>query len=131
MSKKSISKILLVEDEPSLRRLYYIKLIRVGYKVETAEDGRDALKKVKKFKPELILLDIILPKVDGFAVLKELKKNSRLKKIPVILLTNLGQDEDMEKGQKLGAIAYLVKTQFTPSEIVKEMEKAFKENKKK
>ena len=123
MSQTKIEKVLVVEDERSLMRLYTTKLQMSGYTVESAEDGEEALKKVATFMPDLILLDIIIPKIDGFAVLEALKESKKTANIPVILLTNLGQDEDVEKGKKLGAKNYLIKSQFTPSEIVAKMEK--------
>lgn len=124
MPTKKIKKILLVEDDRSLGRLYYTKLQKIGYTVRHVTDGKMCLDVVSEFKPDIILLDIIIPKIDGFSVLRRLKKDVLTQNIPVILLTNLGQDEDVEKGKKLGARDYLVKAQFTPSEIVERMEGA-------
>ena len=124
--RKSAKKILLVEDDPSLLKLYQIKLTMSGYKVVSALNGQECLQKVGKCKPDIILLDIILPKIDGFTVLRALKSKPQTKKIPVILLTNLGQDEDLEKGKKLGAAGYWIKSNFTPSEITKKVEEVLK-----
>ena len=110
--------ILLVEDDKFLRELLVRKLEAVGFKISTAVDGRDALKKVKEELPELVLLDLVLPGVDGFDILKEIKEDSSTSKIPVIILSNLGQREEVERGLKLGANDYLIKAHFTPDEII-------------
>lgn len=115
-------KIFLVEDDRSLSKLYQIKLKTSGYLVETAQNGQECLDRINKIQPDLILLDVILPKIDGFTVLKKIKQNPKLKKIPIFLLTNLGQDEDIKKGKSLGVEGYLIKAQFTPAEIVKKIE---------
>ena len=119
-------KILLVEDDRSLARMYTTKLEKSGYTVQTVVGGKDCIDVVAVFKPDVILLDIIIPQMDGFAVLQSLKSNPAMKNVVVILLTNLGQDEDIEKGKSLGAHDYLVKSQFTPAEIVARMEAALK-----
>ena len=119
-------KILLVEDDRSLARMYTTKLEKSGYTVQTVVGGKDCIDVVAVFKPDVILLDIIIPQMDGFAVLQSLKSNPAMKNVVVILLTNLGQDEDIEKEKSLGAHDYLVKSQFTPAEIVARMEAALK-----
>jgi len=110
--------ILLVEDDKFLRELLVRKLETVGFKISTAVDGNEALKKVKEELPELVLLDLVLPGVDGFDILKEIKEDSATSKIPVIILSNLGQREEVERGLKLGADDYLIKAHFTPDEII-------------
>ena len=89
-----------------------------GFVVDVAENGELGLKEVQKRQPDLVLLDILLPKMDGFTVLQHMKEDAELKNIPVILLTNLGQKDDVEKGLKLGAADYLIKAHFKPSETV-------------
>ncbi len=123
-------KILLVEDEESLAQMYSTKFTSEGYEVDIANDGYTGLQLAQKNKPDLILLDIILPQMDGFMVLKELKQSAKTKKIPVIMLTNLGQNEDIKRGKDLGADDYLVKASLTPSELVDKVKKFFKSNKK-
>jgi len=115
------SNILLIEDEEVLANMYETKFKNEGFRIRKALDGEAGLKMVAEEKPELILLDIIMPKLDGFSVLKRLKANEATKDIPVVLLTNLGQNEDVDKGQKLGAVGYLVKANLTPSEVVKKV----------
>ena len=110
--------ILLIEDDKFLRELLVRKLETVGFKISTAVDGNEALKKVKEELPELVLLDLVLPGVDGFDILKEIKEDSATSKIPVIILSNLGQREEVERGLKLGADDYLIKAHFTPDEII-------------
>lgn len=111
-------KILIIEDDKFLRELIAKKILKEGYEVFEAGDGVEGLAKIKEVKPDLILLDLILPVVDGFEVLSQLKKHPDLNSIPVIILSNLGQKEDVEKGLKLGAAGYLIKAHFELDEIV-------------
>ncbi|MDD5145412.1 MAG: response regulator [Candidatus Pacebacteria bacterium] len=113
--------ILIVEDDKFLRELISQKLIREGYKISDAVDGEIGLKKIKDEKPDLVLLDLILPGIDGFEVLSKTKEDPGLAKIPIIILSNLGQKEDVEKGLKLGAADYLIKAHFTPGEIIEKI----------
>ncbi|HLC99501.1 MAG TPA: response regulator [Patescibacteria group bacterium] len=110
--------ILLIEDDNFLSGMYETKLKLEGFNVLVAGDGAKGLEYATTKKPDIILLDIILPKMDGFTVLKHLSDSGDIKKIPVILMTNLGQKEDIEKGMSLGARDYLVKAHFMPSEVV-------------
>lgn len=113
--------ILLVEDDEFLAELYATKLNLEGFEVTLAVDGEKGLKAVKDQKPDLILLDIILPKMDGFEVLKTIKADKALKNIPIILLTNLSQKDEVKRGLDLGANDYLIKAHFMPSEVVKKI----------
>lgn len=110
-------RVLLIEDEVELVEMYQMKFQEEGYEVLVANNGLDGLEIAKKENPDCILLDIMLPTMDGFAVLKEIKESAKTKKIPVILLSNLGQDIDKEKGKALGAVDYLVKADFTPAQV--------------
>ena len=117
-TKKSI---LLVEDDEFLAELYATKLNLEGFEVSLAVDGEKGLKLAKEVEPDLVLLDIILPKMDGFEVLKGIKADSKIKNIPVILLTNLSQKDEVQKGLDLGATDYLIKAHFMPSEVVQKI----------
>lgn len=119
--KKYKTKIVLVEDDKMLADMYITKFSKEGLEVIRAEDGAEGLEMVKREKPDLVLLDIIMPKLDGFAVLKELKKDPATENTHVLLLTNLGQSEDVEKGQELGADDYFIKANHTPAEIVEKV----------
>ncbi len=113
--------ILLVEDDPMLTELYQTKLEMEGFRVTVVTDGEAGLKQAKKLKPDLILLDIMLPKLNGFAVLKQLKANKATAVIPVIVLTNLGgekADNDKKLSLSLGASQFLVKNFHLPDDIV-------------
>ena len=112
------SKILLVEDDPFLGGMYVTKLELEHFQVSLAVDGEAGIEQAKSFHPDLILLDILLPKKDGYTVLKELKQDPTTKDIPVILLTNLGQKQDVVKGLDAGAVDYLIKAHFMPSEVI-------------
>ncbi len=114
---EAAKKILIVEDDQFLLEMYSAKLKGAGFQIEIAKDGEEALDKAFEFKPDLILLDIVLPKMDGFEVLKRLKENPVLRKIRVIALTNLGQQGEVQKGTSLGADDYFIKAHFTPSEV--------------
>src|SRR3989344_679445 len=110
-------RILLVEDELEVLELYKLKLTLDGYDVLTAVNGQDGLKKALEEKQEMIFLDIKMPEMDGFEVLKRLRGEPKTKNIPVIILSNFDEQEMIEKGLTLGANEYLVKSQFTPDEI--------------
>ncbi len=118
--------ILIIEDDTFLSNIYKTKFDMEGFKISTSENGEVGLADVKKKKPDIILLDILLPKMDGFAVLEALKADAEVKNIPVILLTNLGQKDDVEKGLELGAVDYLIKAHFKPSEVVDKVKKVLK-----
>jgi len=111
-------KILVVEDDKFIRDLIGQKLLKEGYDIAEAVDGETGVEITKKEKPDLILLDLILPGMDGYKVLAELKSNPDTKEIPVIILSNLGQKDDIERGVKMGAVDYMIKAHFTPTEIV-------------
>lgn len=114
------TKVLIVEDDKFLSELISTKLDKEGFAIELAGDGESGVKKAEEFKPQIILLDIMLPGMDGFEVLEKLKSHSdeNLRTVPVIILSNFGQESKVEKGLQLGAVDYLVKANFTTGEIV-------------
>jgi len=118
--------ILIVEDDKFLRELIAQKLAKEGYNTLTAIDGEEGIKKIKEEKPDLVLLDLILPGIDGFEVLSRMKDDEDLAKIPVIILSNLGQREEVERGLKLGAVDYMIKAHFTPREIIDKVKEVLK-----
>jgi DNA-binding response OmpR family regulator len=105
-----MKKIVIIEDEPVLQKALSIQLLSDGVSVHAASDGVSGLDLVREKHPNLVLLDLVLPKMRGFEVLKEIKKDSKTKNIPVIVLSNLSSDEDKEKAIKLGAYDYFVKS---------------------
>ena len=111
-------KILIVEDDSMISSMYKIKLEQAGFEVFVADDGARGLEMAVEKKPDIILLDVILPQMDGFSLLQELKINKHFKDTPIIMLTNLGTSEDKEKGASYGASDYLVKANLTPADIV-------------
>ena len=117
------TKILLIEDEEMLANMYEVKFQNEGFEVVKALDGASGLEMSKSTNPDMVLLDVIMPKMDGFSVLKSMREDPATKDLPVMLLTNLGQDEDIEKGKELGVIGYLVKANVTPSEVVEAVKK--------
>ncbi len=128
MEDKKQVNILLVEDDAFLANIYKTKFEMEGFKVSVSENGEEGLKDAKKKKPDIILLDILLPKMDGYTVLHNLKQDAELKNVPVILLTNLGQKDDVEKGLEMGAADYLIKAHFKPSETVAKVRKVLNIN---
>jgi len=111
-------KILIIEDDEFLIRMYATKLELEGYKVLVASNGEKGLAVAIKEKPDLILLDLLLPKKSGVDVLKELRADEKAKGIPVIVLTNLSQKKDIDQCYKLGISEYLIKAHFVPSEVI-------------
>ena len=111
-------KILLIEDEQLMIELLEKKLIREGYQVVVAKDGVEGLEKVKKEAPNIILTDVVMPRMGGFEVMEELGKDETLKKIPVIVISNSGQPVELDRAKRLGAKDWLVKTEFDPQEVV-------------
>jgi len=118
--------ILIIEDDKFLRELVAQKLLKEDYDVVEAVDGEEGVRKIKEEKPDLVLLDLILPGIDGFEVLTRMGKDPEIASIPVIVLSNLGQKEDVERGLKLGAKDYLIKAHFTPGEIIEKIKKYLK-----
>jgi DNA-binding response OmpR family regulator len=121
-----VQKILIIEDDTSIIQQYKMKFEEAGYEVVEATTGISGIELAKSEHPDLILLDVIIPQNDGFAVLKNLKEDSSTKDIPIILLTNLAQEGDRKRGLKLGAKEYLVKANFTPSEVLHKTEEHLK-----
>jgi DNA-binding response OmpR family regulator len=121
--EKHSKKILVVEDDQLLLDLCCKKLQKEGFDVDIAIDGNTALEKIISNKPDLILLDLVLPGIDGFEILKKVREdsNDKIKKIPIIILSNLGQESDIEKGKKLGATDYFIKASVTTEEIVRKV----------
>ena len=113
-----MKKILIIEDEEILLNILKKKLIGERFEVLTALDGEEGLKTMKENKPDLILLDILMPKKTGFEVMEEMTKNPELKNIPIIIVSNSGQPVELERAKALGAKDCLVKTEFDPQEVV-------------
>ena len=113
--------ILLVEDDPFIVDIYNTKLKQAGFDVDIAQDGERAIDKLEEKKPDLVILDIVLPQVDGWEVLRRIKNNPDLKNLKVIVFSNLGQQEEIEKGIKLGSVKYLIKAHYTPSQVVEQI----------
>jgi len=130
MDKKNRYKILLVEDENSIRLAYAEYLRMEGFEVEEASDGEIALKKAFEYPFDLMLLDIMLPKIDGLEVLKRIRIDNKLKNKKVYLLTVLGKDKVITEAFKLGANGYFIKDKMTPEDIKKEILIALEENSK-
>lgn len=111
-------KILIIEDEEILLNLLQKKLTEHGYDVSLARDGEEGLKTLREEKPDLILLDVIMPKLGGFEVMEEIQKDEELKKIPVIIVSNSGQPVEIDRAKDLGVKDWLIKTEFGPQEVV-------------
>ena len=118
-----MNKILVVEDDKYLNSAYRVKLAKSGHEVQIATDGDEALRILNSFHPDVVLLDLVMPKRDGFSVLEEMKKNPALATIPVIIASNLGQKEDIGRGMKLGAIDYIIKSDTPIEDIIAKIQK--------
>ena len=122
-----MKKILLIEDEAALQKTFGDTLCSEGYQLVSATDGEVGLRLAKSETPDLIILDLILPKLNGLEVLKSLKEDQQTRGIPVIILTNLGDLENIEKALELGATTYLVKADHTLEEVIEKVKKALSE----
>lgn len=120
--RQSSPKILIVEDEPDLLEMYRLYFGQAGYEIIEATDGQIGVDLIKQKNPDLILLDILLPKIDGWQILKELKENPDTKKIPIIVFSNLAQADEIQKGLKLGADDYVIKSNSTPKELLERIQ---------
>ena len=116
-------KVLIIEDEDIMLNLLQKKLTNEGYEVFTAMDGEKGLEVMAKVNPELVLLDIVMPKLGGFEVMERMKKDPGLKEIPVIIVSNSGQPVEISKAQELGAKDWLIKTEFDPQEVIEKVVK--------
>jgi CheY-like chemotaxis protein len=116
-------KILIIEDEEILMNLLQRKLTQEGYEVSIARDGDEGLKSMKEVPPDLILLDILMPRMGGIEVMEAIQKDDGLKNIPVVIISNSGQPVEIDKAQRLGAKDWLIKTEFDPQEVVEKVKK--------
>ena len=128
ISKEGMKKILLVEDDPLIIDIYTTKLKESGFQTETASDGETALKKLKEENFDLLILDMVLPRLTGFELLKKIREDKGFKELKVLILSNLGQEADINLAKKLGVSKYLIKANFIPSEVVEEIKKILKNN---
>jgi len=119
-------KVLLVEDDPFIRDIYQVKFSQEGFEVIVVDNGIKALKKLEQIIPNIILLDIIMPYMDGLETLKNIKSNEDWKKIPIIMLTNISEKEKISESEKYGVSNYLIKSHFTPSEVVDKVKNLLK-----
>ena len=123
------ARLLLVEDDVTMVKMYQKKFLAEGYEVVTAYDGEEGLKKVKEVKPDLVILDVMMPKLDGLAVFKLMKAEPATKDIPVILLTNFDQKDAIYESFTLEAVEYLIKSDVTPAQVVQKVEELLKKKK--
>ncbi len=126
MDKKNV---LIVEDDNFVAEVYSTKLLEMGYEVRVAQNGEAGLAMLNEKKPDLMLLDIIMPVMGGIEMLTEMKKNEGWKDIPVILLTNVGEKESIQKVRDLGVQDYLIKSHFTPAEVIEKINAVLKNGK--
>ncbi|MCX6760767.1 MAG: response regulator [Candidatus Nealsonbacteria bacterium] len=118
--------ILIIEDDQFLRELMVRKIVSEGFNCLESETGEGGIEKIKKEKPDLVLLDIVLPGIDGIEVLKKIKEDPDVKSIPVVILSNLAGPEEIERGLNLGAADYLIKAHLTPREIIEKAKEFLK-----
>ena len=116
-------KILIIEDEELLYNLLQRKLSEEGYEASVAKDGVEGMKMIKEMKPDLVLLDIVMPNKNGFEVMDEMQADERLKHIPIIVISNSGQPVEIDKAKESGARDWLIKTEFDPQEVIEKVKK--------
>ena len=119
--------VLFIEDDATVAQMYKLKLELDGYHVDMAKDGEEGLRLAIELKPDIIFLDIRLPKMDGLRVLETLRSDDRTREVPVVILSNYGERELVERGLKLGALEYLIKSQTTPANLSRGVEGWLKE----
>jgi len=113
-----LKKVLVMEDEEILRTLIHKKLQKEGYEVLVAEDGEEGLRLLKEHKPDLVLLDIVMPKFGGFEVMERMAQDPELQAIPIIIISNSGQPVELDRAKQMGVVDWLIKTEFDPQEVV-------------
>ncbi len=118
-----MKKILIIEDEEVLLKLLEQKLTKEGYQVEIARNGQEGMGKIRQSKPDLILLDIVMPKMGGFEVMEEINQDQNLKGIPIVIISNSGQPVELSRAKELGVKDWLVKTDFEPEEVIEKVKK--------
>ena len=116
-------KILIAEDEPVLMEMYRVYFEKAGFEVLNAENGQVCIELAKKEKPDILLLDVLMPRLNGWDVLKELKSNPETKDMPILVLSNLSQTQEIQKGLALGADDYIIKSDLTPKDLLAKVEK--------
>lgn len=124
MDKPVQKKILIIDDDPFIADMYVLKFKAEGFQVEAANDSKTGVERAEKLKPDIILLDVVMPGLDGFGVLQKLRADASLGRPKIIFLTNFGQREDIERGMRLGADDYIIKAHFTPSEVSAKVKEA-------
>ena len=123
-----MTKILVVEDDNFLANAYRIKLQKIGFEVIVANDGDEALEKIKSENIDLVILDLIIPKIDGFGVLTEIRSQEEYKNIPILVASNLGQSEDLNRAMKLGANDFVVKSDTPLDMLIEKIKKLISQN---
>lgn len=118
-----MKKILIAEDDMFLANAYRVRLLKGGYEIKIAGDGAEMLDLISEFTPDIILLDLVMPKMDGFKALEKLKEDEKYKDIPVLITSNLGQANDIKRGMSLGATDYIVKSDLSLEDLVEKIER--------
>jgi len=121
-----MTKVLLVEDDEILIRMYRTKLERENFEVDIARDGEEGLTKIGEFKPDIVLLDIVLPKLNGVEILKRIKATPELKEIPVLILTNVSIGANVKECLESGALGYIIKSNSTPNHLIQKVRATLK-----
>lgn len=123
-----MSKILFIEDDPLIIKIYTTRLTADGYQVLSAENGEAGIKLAETEIPDIIVLDIMMPRMDGFGVLEKIKSNEKLKNKPVLVYSNLAQDEEIQRARQMGATEFIIKANFSPTEMVEKIKQYLNKN---
>lgn len=125
-SSKSLGKILLIEDDLPMVKMYNTRLEKENFEIEVAYTGEEGLEKIKEWLPDLVVLDLMIPKIGGMELLEQLRADSKTKNLPVIILSNLSQEQDIVRSRELGVKDFLIKANFTPSQVIEKIKSYLK-----
>lgn len=124
--QKSLGKVLLIEDDLPMVKMYNTKLVKENFEIEVAYTGEEGLEKIKEWKPDLVVLDLMIPKIGGMELLEKLRADPKTKNLPVIILSNLSQEQDITKSRQLGVKDFMIKANYTPSQVVEKIKSYLK-----
>ncbi len=116
-----MAKILIVEDDPLIVKIYATRLQADGFEVQSGQDGLEGIAKIREFMPDVVLLDVMMPKLDGFGFITEVKKDPTLQAIPIVMYSNIGNEEEIQRAKSLGVAEFLVKANLTPNQVIEKI----------
>ena len=116
-----MAKVLIVEDDSLIVKIYTTRLQAEGFEVQSAQDGLEGVTKMREFVPDVVLLDVMMPKLDGFGLVTEIKKDPKLQTIPIIMYSNMNNEEEIQRAKSLGVVEFLIKANLTPNQVIEKI----------